>query len=59
MRVLVLSVAIIIAGFLSGGVYQITGTGTVGGMAVLNRFTGSVWGCDPTYCSPVRYRTSD
>jgi hypothetical protein len=41
MRVLVLSSAIIIAGFLSGGVYQITGSGTVGGTAVLNRFTGS------------------
>ncbi|MGH2198718.1 hypothetical protein ACQ1Z2_14315 [Enterococcus faecalis] len=42
-RIYVLAAAIVLAGFLSGGVYSVTGTGNSG--MIVNRFTGSAWSC--------------
>jgi hypothetical protein len=52
-RLIILAVAIVIAGFLSGGVYQISAGQS--GSYVVNRYTGSVSYCN-TDCRPLSFR---
>lgn len=54
-RIYILAAAILLAGFLSGGIYTAAGNGASGGTKVLNRFTGGLWDCDHNTCTPVRY----
>jgi hypothetical protein len=56
-RLLMLAIAIVIAGALSGGVYSIAGSGT-GNSVVINRFTGKVWTCNLIACDPLEFRIS-
>lgn len=53
-RLYILAIAIVIAGALSGGVYSVSARGNAG-IAVINRFTGSTWGCDLSGCIQLRY----
>jgi hypothetical protein len=55
-RLVILAVAIVIAGALSGGLYTATGQGT-GGAIVVNRFTGNGWYCAALLCFPLERRT--
>lgn len=48
----VICAAIVIAGFLSGGIYSISASGQ-GTAYVANRFTGKVWYCYSGACSPI------
>jgi hypothetical protein len=45
---LALSAAIVLAGFLSGGIYS--GTTTPNGAYIVNRFTGGAWACMGAKC---------
>ena len=56
-RLVILAVAIVIAGGLSGGIY--TTVGTQGTSMIVNRFTGSAWNCIVDSCSPARFRISN
>lgn len=49
-RMFFLAIAIVIAGFLNGGVYSMA-TGPNDGLMVVNRFTGSVWTCNQLSCA--------
>ncbi|MGY3075350.1 hypothetical protein ACVWZZ_001721 [Bradyrhizobium sp. LM6.10] len=57
-RLFVLAGAIVLAGFLSGGVYSVTG-GERGNSTIINRFTGSVWGCTILECTPTAFKISN
>jgi len=58
-KLFVLATAIALAGFLSGGLYQLAPNGgSAGGSKVLNRLTGSVWDCDYRECSPIKYTSA-
>jgi hypothetical protein len=56
-RMTVFAVGLVIAGLLSGGIYQISDAGT-GSYAVVNRFTGSTWFCAGN-CRPQKYENPD
>jgi hypothetical protein len=43
-RMIIFGVAVVIGGFLVGGIYQISDAGT-GSYAIVNKFTGSTWFC--------------
>jgi hypothetical protein len=51
---LILAVAVVLAGFLSGGIYTTSGTQFVSN--VTNRFTGSTWKCSMSECSQLADR---
>jgi hypothetical protein len=51
-RLLILAMAIVIAGALSGGLYTTSGSN---GVYVVNRFTGSAWFCGLGTCIPFKY----
>jgi hypothetical protein len=57
-RVIVLAVAIALAGFVSGGIYTASSNGASGGVTIMNRFTGTVWSCFGS-CEPVQYKNSN
>lgn len=52
-RLYILAAALALAGFLSGGIYTVTGS--LGNAVVINRFTGSVWYCTASGCSGRQY----
>lgn len=57
-RLVILAVAIVVAGALSGaggGIYSVAGTGT-GTAMIVNRFTAKVWTCNISYCEPMAFR---
>jgi hypothetical protein len=47
-RLIILAIAIAIAGGLSGGVYSVSGGN--GSSFVINRFTGAAWYCGAQNC---------
>ena len=42
---LIVAIAIVIGGFLAGGRYTSTSTGSIAGFFVTDRFTGAAWAC--------------
>jgi hypothetical protein len=57
-RMIILAIAVVIAGALSGGIYAVSGAGAANAF-VVNRLTGSVWICS-SRCEPVpTYRNSN
>jgi hypothetical protein len=50
-RLMILAVAIVIAGALSGGVYS--ASGSYSNAIVINRFTGTVWNCNLLSCIQI------
>ena len=51
-RIYVLTIAIVISGMLSGGIYSVSaGNGTA---LIINRFTGGGWYCHLEACSLFR-----
>jgi hypothetical protein len=56
-RLIILAVAVAIAGVLSGGIYAVSGAGAPNAF-VVNRFTGSVWICSYN-CQQVPYKNSN
>ena len=57
-RLIILAIAIVIAGALSGGLYSISGTGN-GMSMVINRFTGTVWNCTILDCHQLAKQISN
>jgi hypothetical protein len=57
-RVIVLAVALVMAGFVSGGIYTASSNGASGGVTIMNRFTGTAWSCFNS-CEPVQYKNSN
>ncbi len=55
-RLYILAVALVLAGFLSGGIYTVTGAGNSG--IIVNRFTGNAWDCFGL-CKPIPFRISN
>lgn len=49
-----LGLAILAAALLHGGLYEVRGE--AGRLYVVNRWTGQVTYCVPTYCVPVHHR---
>jgi hypothetical protein len=59
-RLIILALAIVIAGALSGasgGLYSVAGTGT-GTSIIINRFTAKAWTCSILFCEPMAFRNS-
>ncbi len=54
--VIVLAVALILAAFIQGGIYEFDSVGTGGGFRV-NKFTGSVAFCAGAECFPANWGT--
>jgi hypothetical protein len=57
-RLIILAIAIMIAGALSGasgGLYSVAGTGT-GTSVIVNRFTAKAWTCNIIYCESMAFR---
>lgn len=57
-RLFILAAALVVAGFLSGGLYTVAGQGT-GGALVVNRFTGNGWYCGAMNCFRMNWRDSN
>jgi hypothetical protein len=53
-RLIILALAIVVAGFLNGGVYAVSGGGSAFPIVMI-RFTGQVWSCSVVACSTVKY----
>jgi len=52
-RLFVLAAALVVAGFLSGGIYTASSNGQ-GFTMVVNRFNGNVVACSVAACGPVK-----
>ena len=52
-KLFILAAAILLAGFLSGGIYTVAGT--QGSTTIVNRFTGKAWFCAAKTCYPIEY----
>lgn len=57
-RLYILAAALVLAGFLSGGIYTASGGGN-GASIVVNRFTGAGWYCAAMNCFRLREQISN
>ena len=57
-RLFIFAIAIVLAGFLSGGVYSVADSGNTGAV-IVNRFTGNGWYCGLLGCSPLTFKISN
>lgn len=57
-RLMILAIALLFAGFLSGGIYTTSPQGNAGAV-IVNRFTGNGWYCGATNCFRLNWRESN